>query len=128
MTTAIRQDIEAKSNKAVQDAMRGLFERVAKAIGHMAESLEDYGEVIDDKGRVRKINPFRDTLVSNLEELVELLPALNVTGDSTLTKVTEEIKNKLLAHTAEELRSMPVVRKEVAQHARKVLEDMEGYV
>jgi hypothetical protein len=128
MTTAIRQDIEAKSSKAVQDAMRGLFERVAKAIGHMAESLEDYGEVIDDKGKVRKINPFRDTLVSNLEELVELLPALNVTGDSTLTTVTEEIKNKLLARTAEELRSMPVVRKEVAQHARKVLEDMEGYI
>jgi hypothetical protein len=127
MTNAIRQDIEAKTGKAVQDATRSLFERVTKTIAHMAESLEDYGEVIEN-GKVKKINPFRDSVVGNIQELVELLPMLNVTGDSTLTSVTEEIKNKLLARTAEELRSMPVVRKEVAQHARKVLEDMEGYV
>jgi hypothetical protein len=127
MTTAIRQDIEAKTGKAVQDATRSLFDRVTKTIAHMAESLEDYGEVIEN-GKIKKINPFRDSVVGNIQELVELLPALNITGDSTLTTVTEEIKNKLLARTAEELRSMPVVRKEVAQHARKVLEDMEGYV
>jgi len=127
MTTAIRQDIEAKTGKAVQDATRSLFERVSKTISHMAESLEDYGEVIEN-GKIKKINPFRDSVVGNIQELVDLLPALNITGDSTLTTVTEEIKNKLLARTAEELRSMPVVRKEVAQHARKVLEDMEGYV
>jgi hypothetical protein len=127
MTTAIRQDIEAKTGKAVQDATRSLFDRVTKTIAHMAESLEDYGEVIEN-GKVKKINPFRDSVVGNIQELVELLPALNITGDSTLTTVTEEIKNKLLARTAEELRSMPVVRKEVAQHARKVLEDMEGYI
>jgi hypothetical protein len=127
MTNAIRQDIEAKTGKAVQDATRSLFDRVTKTIAHMAESLEDYGEVIEN-GKVKKINPFRDSVVGNIQELVELLPMLNVTGDSTLTTVTEEIKNKLLARTAEELRSMPVVRKEVAQHARKVLEDMEGYV
>jgi hypothetical protein len=127
MTAAIRQDIEAKTGKAVQDATRSLFDRVTKTIAHMAESLEDYGEVIEN-GKIKKINPFRDSVVGNIQELVELLPALNITGDSTLTTVTEEIKNKLLARTAEELRSMPVVRKEVAQHARKVLEDMEGYV
>jgi hypothetical protein len=127
MTTAIRQDIEAKTGKAVQDATRSLFDRVTKTIAHMAESLEDYGEVIEN-GKIKKINPFRDSVVGNIQELVDLLPALNITGDSTLTTVTEEIKNKLLARTAEELRSMPVVRKEVAQHARKVLEDMEGYV
>jgi hypothetical protein len=127
MTTAIRQDIEAKTGKAVQDATRSLFDRVTKTIAHMAESLEDYGEVIEN-GKIKKINPFRDSVVGNIQELVELLPALNITGDSTLTTVTEEIKNKLLARTAEELRSMPVVRKEVAQHARKVLEDMEGYI
>jgi hypothetical protein len=127
MTTAIRQDIEAKTGKAVQDATRSLFDRVTKTIAHMAESLEDYGEVIEN-GKIKKINPFRDSVVGNIQELVDLLPALNITGDSTLTTVTEEIKNKLLARTAEELRSMPVVRKEVAQHARKVLEDMEGYI
>jgi hypothetical protein len=128
MTAAIRQDIEAKTGKAVQDATRSLFERVTKTIAHMAESLEEYGEVIDEKGKVKKINPFRDSVVGNIQELVDLLPALNITGDSALTTITEEIKKRLLTSTPDELRTYPLLRKEVAQSARKVLEDMEGYV
>ena len=128
MAKAIRQDIEAKGNKAMQDATRSLFERVARTVSHMAESLEEYGEVIDENGKARRINPFRDTLVTNVQDLVDLLPALNNTGDSALTTVTEEIKKRLLASTPDELRTFPLLRKEVAQNARKVLEDMEGYI
>lgn len=128
MTKAIRQDIETKTNKAAQDATRSLFERVAKTISHMAESLEDYGEVIDEKGKIKKINPFRDSVVGNIQELVDLLPALNITGDSALTAVTENIKKGLLNASAQDLREDPALRRDVARDARKVLEDMEGYI
>jgi hypothetical protein len=127
MTNAIRQDIEAKTGKAVQDATRSLFERVSKTISHMAESLEEYGEVIEN-GKVKKINPFRDSVVGNIQELVELLPVLNITGDSALTNITENIKKSLLNASAKDLREDPALRREVAKDARKVLEDMEGYI
>jgi hypothetical protein len=128
MAAAIRQDIEAKGNKAMQEATRSLFDRVVKTVSHMAQSLEEYGEVIDENGKVKKINPFRDTLVTNVQDLVDLLPTLNITGDNGLTTIIEEIKKRLLTKTPDELRSMPLVRQEVARNARKVLEDMEGYV
>jgi len=127
MTNAIRQDIEAKTGKAVQDATRSLFERVSKTITHMAESLEEYGEVIEN-GKVKKINPFRDSVVGNIQELVDLLPALNITGDKALTTLTEEIKTRLLNASAQDLREDPAYRRKVAKDARKVLEDMEGYI
>lgn len=127
MTKAIRQDIESKTGKAVQDATRSLFDRVAKTIGHMAESLEDYGEVVEN-GKIKKINPFRDSVVNNIKELVDLLPALNITGDSALILMTENIKNSLLNASAQDLREDPALRRDVARDARKVLEDMEGYI
>jgi hypothetical protein len=127
MAKAIRQDIEAKTGKAVQDATRSLFDRVTKTIAHMAESLEDYGEVVEN-GKVKKINPFRDSVVGNIQELVDLLPALNITGDNALTTVTEDIKKRLLNASAQDLRDDPALRREVAKDARKVLEDMEGYI
>jgi hypothetical protein len=127
MTNSIRQEIEAKTGKAVQDATRSLFDRVARTIAHMAESLEDYGEVVEN-GKVKKVNPFRDSVVGNIQELVDLLPALNITGDSALTSVTEDIKKRLLTASAQDLRDDPALRREVAKDARKVLEDMEGYI
>jgi hypothetical protein len=127
MTNSIRQEIEAKTGKAVQDATSSLFDRVARTIAHMAESLEDYGEV-GENGKVKKVNPFRDSVVGNIQELVDLLPALNITGDSALTSVTEDIKKRLLTASAQDLRDDPALRREVAKDARKVLEDMEGYI
>jgi hypothetical protein len=127
MTDAIRQDIEAKAGAATKAAMQSLFDRVVKTVSHMAESLEEYAEVVED-GKVKKINPFRDSVVGNIEEMVSLLPALNVTGDPVLTKVTQDIKDKLLKNTPQELREDPNGRKAVAKDARKILQDMEGYV
>ena len=66
--------------------------------------------------------------MGNMEELVELLPALNITGDTVLTNVTNDIKAKLLKGTAQDLRQDTNLRKVVAKDARKILEDMEGYV
>lgn len=128
MTAAIRKDIEESSAKAVQDANRSLFDRVVKTVTHMAESLEDYAEVRDTDGKIKKINPFRDSVVGNIEELVGLLPALNVTGDPVLTNVTNDIKNRLLKGTAQAFREDDNLRKAVAKDARKILEDMEGYI
>jgi hypothetical protein len=127
MTDAIRQDIEAKAGAATKAAMQSLFDRVVKTVSHMAESLEEYAEVVED-GKVKKINPFRDSVVGNIEEMVSLLPALNVTGDPVLTKVTQDIKDKLLKNTPQELREDPNGRKAVAKDARQILQDMEGYV
>lgn len=127
MTAAIKADIEAASHAAIKAATTSLFERVTKTIAHMAESLEEYAEVFED-GKVKKINPFRDSVVGNMEELVSLLPALNVTGDPVLTNVTNDIKDKLLKGTAQDLRQDTNLRKAVAKDARKILEDMEGYV
>jgi hypothetical protein len=127
MTAAIKAEIEASSNAAIKAATNNLFERVTKTISHMAESLEDYAEVVED-GKTKKINPFRDSVVGNIEELVSLLPALNVTGDPVLTNVTNDIKDKLLKGTAQDLREDTNLRKAVAKDARKILEDMEGYV
>ncbi|NJL73622.1 MAG: hypothetical protein HC888_19950, partial [Candidatus Competibacteraceae bacterium] len=66
---------DARVAEAVKRATLDLYRRLGQTVGRMAERLGD------------EKNIFRDSLVSNLSELLDLIPALNVTGDPTLERL-----------------------------------------
>src|SRR5262249_46627308 len=68
----IRAEIEANVNANVAAAVRALWQRVHDAVSAMATRLELYEP--GDGESVKAKHPFRDTLVSNLRDIVELLP------------------------------------------------------
>ena len=76
---AIRADITARTEAAVDAAMRDVFTRVSDAVGRMAEKLSATRET--HKGDAAAI--FRDSLVENVRELVNLLPSLNISAACT---------------------------------------------
>ena len=69
---------------------------------------------------------FRDSLVENIRELAELLPAFNLTGNAKLTALTERIKNELCVEEAADLREHEDVRKEVKKSADEIVAAVEG--
>src|ERR1039458_897454 len=70
----IAQDIDRNSREKLQNGMQDLWVRLHKVVAKMAGTLSD-----PEKG-------FHKTLVTNIEDLVEILPQLNITGDATRSR------------------------------------------
>jgi hypothetical protein len=123
--------LRAATNEAVQEAlgeaMRDVFARVHEVTTKMVERLSTYQIVLEgDKESIK--NPFRDSLVENVRDLVKLLPGLNVTGDPILAGLTDKMEKQLCRYDADELRDDAKLRKKTAQAAEKILAQVSDFL
>jgi len=121
----IRADIEARTNAAVEAAVRDVFQRIGETVGHMAEKLAEY-KPAEDGNRATGI--FRDSLVENVRDLAELLPSLNVTESPELARIAERMKAELCGHDAAELRDNESARQDVAAKAAAIAEHVSTFM
>lgn len=109
---AIAREEEQKSLKAaMDDVWRRLFEVV--------ESLH---ERTSDKKAI-----FRDTLISNIKDICEILDRVNITNDPNLEAMRQEVANKFANIDPEALRTDQKFRKNVAQEADEIMAKMAAY-
>lgn len=111
----IKASIEERLGKATEYAMRSLWERLSEAVGRMAETLGEQKAV------------FRDSLVENIEDLIVLLPRLNLTNDTSLNAMLASMKS-LTVVSPESLRKSGVLRKQQAEKARVFLKQIESHL
>lgn len=111
----IKGDIESATQARVTKAMADVWNRLSTVVGHFADKMGS-DEI------------FRNTTVENLDELARLLPALNLTDDPELDKIGAEISATLVGYDPATLRKEPAVRKEAAEKANKIMEDMRGFM
>ena len=116
----IRQDIQAKTEERIQAAMAHVWERVEKTVTHFAERMNSQ---TDTTGRR---SPLHATTLTNLQKLVEALPAMNITGDKNLTKLTKRLEKQLCGYDISDLKGKPDACEEAGGVASQILEDMEG--
>lgn len=100
----------------ITKAVGGLWEKLSKPLEHFAAKMGDADCV------------FRDTTVSNLRDIVEILPALNFTDDPELAALGERIRKNLAGYEAKDLRNNPVTRAAVASEADEILKSMKGFM
>lgn len=121
LRASIAEDVAQASKAAVADC----WNRIADVVGSMSERLGAY-----------RINPttdkvegnFRSTLVTNIEELADLLPKLNFTNDPALDRVAAELKAKLCQYDADTLKGHESKRVETLAAADAILASMGGYL
>lgn len=125
---AVVKDIEERTNSRVNRAVQSVFERIADLTSKMAEKLRDF-EPATGKGKAgAPKSAFKATLVYNIQELAETLPALNITGDERLDKLQKELLDKLAAVPPEILRSDAKERKKVAADADEIFKKVSTYL
>ena len=117
----IKRELEATSDSVLNGAMKDTAKKIAEVVGHMAEKLKTYGT--SAKG---KKNFFTGSLVENVRELADLLPAFNLTNDPNLDAITDRIKRELCVEEAKELRENEAARATVQASAEDILKDVEG--
>lgn len=76
------------ASKAVEDkiaaGMAEAYKRLFTVVSKMAVTLTQYGD--------KEIKKFNDTLIGNIADLVEVMPALNIVGDPALNALTAEAR------------------------------------
>ncbi len=112
----IRQAITDEVQSAQKLAMDDLWKRLHTVVVNMADKLSD------------KDGIFRNTLVGNIDDLVELLPKLNITGDENLAKMCKRVKRKLSGHDSAYIRDNPDERQRIADDAKKIQKRMETFM
>lgn len=111
----IKEQTRAQMTQAYQTAMRDPWLRLKGVIDKMAESLGDPEK------------RFHGTLVTNIEDLCEVLPSLNLTGDKMLDELVSDVRKRLTMYSADELRKDPNARSVTAQEAAKLARRVDEY-
>jgi hypothetical protein len=120
--SAIRAEIQSTLDASVHNAMRDVWGRMRDVVGKMAERLRAY-----DPNNASAA-PFRDSLVSNITELLEVVPSLNLTGDAAVTDFAARIRQDLTGFDAQALRDNMFTREDVAQRAESIYNQMAAFI
>lgn len=130
----VRANIETAVSTAIEAAMGDVWARIRDVIGHLGERMRAY-----DPSGDRVVGKFHDTVISNVRELVELLPGLNVTGDPAVADITAAAAGMLAKlpeagsaagkdDAAAKLREDDGLRAQVADEADAILAKMADFV
>ena len=110
----LKEEIEQNVYKRINDATKDLWLRIKEAVKHMYEKLADKDAI------------FRDSLVTNVTDLIELLPRLNFTNDAEINMTIEQMKK--LSVSADYLRKDNGKRSETAANAKEILSKINDFI
>src|ERR1700744_3225486 len=106
----MKAQVQPRTRKAILD----IWTRIKDAVSHMVERLSDQEAV------------FRDTLVENIKELIDVLPRLNFTGDENITDILHAMK--VLVVEPDNLRSDNSLRQAKAREADAILQRISDFL
>lgn len=109
----IEESCNRLSNARVESAMKDAWSRLHEHLTRMSERL-DFGDT-DDK----KI--FRDTLVENAVELVDMLKHFNITRDPSMEQARLALHDAIKNYDADDLRENFVARESVKRKVDDIL-------
>ncbi len=110
----IQDDLTARLKEAEETAMKDIWQRTYEAISKMEDRLKNGKRLVESS-------------FENFEELVDLLPKLNISNDPNLNKLAAELKLKLCVNR-DDVRSDQDLRDSKAQEAKDIMSQMSAYM
>ena len=117
----MREQYDKFYGEQLSKAMNDVWERAHDALSKMSERL-DYA---DDT--TKKV--FRDTLVTNVQEIVDLLGSMNVTNDPAMTEAHRRLDAAMQGITPDALREDAYLRaqtKRQVDDVKKIIDNLPG--
>lgn len=115
-----RRDLEAKNEQRERAMRRDLWERLRDPVLKMAEALSQPDRI------------FRNSLVTNVQDIAQRIDALNVFDDPGISSVADVLRTSLAALDPELLRVSSEERASAARTARsladRIAESMNGFM
>jgi hypothetical protein len=111
--TRVAREIDEGVRQSLSRGIRDLWVRLTAVVAHMADKLND------------PESRFHASLVTNVFDLVDLLPRLNVNQDEELNRFAAEIKDRLCNFSAHDLKKNEILRVATATDAAQILSQMD---
>jgi hypothetical protein len=111
----MRNSLRLHQSHQIQAAQADIIARLRAAVENMATRLGKDGGL------------FRDSLISNIKELCDTLPDLNLTRDAHLDMMISATKKTLCDYNPEQLRVDGETRKEAARMATRIVELLDKF-
>jgi hypothetical protein len=111
----LKASYEAAYTAKIEQAMGDVWKRVHKCLSSMSDRLTDV------KGK-RQI--FRDSLIENAIELVEVLGTCNITNNPEMSALKSKLQSTLHGLTPEALREDPWLRADTKQSVDEILKTL----
>ena len=108
----LAQSYELAYQQNLETAYKDVWTRTHEALSRMSDKLAGNNKQI-----------FRDTLVSNVTEMVDLLDKFNVTGDAEMRKAKDLISDALMGITPDALREDTYLRQETKSKVDALLKE-----
>jgi hypothetical protein len=112
----LKLQFNSSVNERVNNAMADVMWRLEDCLKRMSERLAD-----DDSGAISKKKIFRDTLVTNAQELCEDLKHLNITNNPQIENARKQLSKAVHDIDAESLRDSAFHRQEVKAQVDDIL-------
>jgi len=108
----IKADMEQGIEDAFENAKNAIWDKMEEAVERMASTLKEKGKV------------FKESMVENLKDIVEMVPDLNFTGDTDINAINQRMKDHLAILSPSALRHNEEYRENAAVKARTILDDI----
>ena len=119
----VKRDIEALVQERLEDAITDLYKRLGEAVDHIVKRLD-----VDAEG---KPLIFRNSMIGNIRDLVDIVPRLNIFGDERLAQLCQQVKDRIADVDPDELRPSssfnPATRERVRRDAEDLAAKFAGY-
>lgn len=118
---SLKEQYEKFYGDQLRSAMSDVWNRTYDALTKMSERL-DYAD-----GEVKKI--FRDSLVTNMQDIIDLLETCNVTNDPVMVEAHRKLNAALQGVTPDALREDSYLRAQTKQRVdevKKIIDNLPG--
>ena len=110
----VSREIDANVRHSLSRGTEDLWKRLRDVVSHMVERLNE------------PESRFHASLVTNVLDLVDILPRLNVSGDAELNRFADQAKQRLCNYSAQELKKNEALRTAAAIDAVEIVAQMDG--
>lgn len=127
ISNSVKSDLNERMDQVMEEALIDVGERISEVVGRMSEKLKAYKPAGKKKGDKAE-GTFRDSLVENVRELVQVLPGLNLTNDKKLDGIIAKMTKSLCQNDADALREDEALRAATAKSADDILSALSAFI
>jgi len=109
----VAKEIDANVRQSLTRGTEDLWKRMREVVKHMVDRLNE------------PETRFHTTLVTNIFDLVSLLPQLNVNQDPDLERFATQIRERLCNYSAQELKKHDLLRATTAAEAAGIVAEID---
>lgn len=121
---ALKESTEQVVKDQIGEAMKDVWRRVHDVVAHACKRLD----ALDGPENARGKPGFHESVILNAQELVDILPSLNMTDDEDLTRMGETLKDLLISQDPKQLKKDPDYRRYTRDRLMETKKEVEEFM